>query len=143
MTDTFLDCAGCAWPILGTDAISGLSLSSDILNIPISFSASVCEVTFHVLPARDASAGQRQPVEALDECGLQHSFGNDGVSTITKHFVLWVAEKEANLGICWSFSITWRGLEKSGRFVPVSPTLAANENENFPEIVLVGGIQLN
>jgi hypothetical protein len=45
-----------------------------MLNIPISFSASVCEVTFHVLPAGDAFAGQRQPVEALDECGLQHSF---------------------------------------------------------------------
>ena len=46
MTETFLGCAGCACPILGTDAISGLSFSSDILNIPISISASVCVVSF-------------------------------------------------------------------------------------------------
>ena len=48
MTDAFFDRIGCVCPIFGADAMSGLSLSSDFLNIAIFSSACVSEMT---LPA--------------------------------------------------------------------------------------------
>jgi len=92
MTDTFLDCTGRACPILGADSISGPSLSSDILNIPIFSSACECDMTLHVPPAGSIFTGQRQAGKALDENELQHACSVDAVSTITHRFVPWFAK---------------------------------------------------
>jgi hypothetical protein len=107
MTDTFLDCTGRVSPILGTDAMSGLSFSSETLNIPIISSACGCEITLLVPPTGNFLAGERKPVRALDENELQHAFEIDRVSTITDHFVLWF-DKKTNSKARSLLSIIWR-----------------------------------
>jgi len=46
------------------------------------------------MPAGEEFTGWPEPVEMLDEPGLQHAFFGNGVSMITYRFVLWFAEKK-------------------------------------------------
>jgi hypothetical protein len=103
MTDTFFDCSGRVSPILGTDAMSGLSFSSEPLNIPIISSTCGCEIKLLVPPIGNFLAGERKPVRALDENELQHAFEIDRVSTITDHFVLWFDKKNELEGSLTTF----------------------------------------
>jgi hypothetical protein len=75
--------------------MSGLSFSSEPLNIPIISSACGCEITLLVPPTGNFLAGERKPVRALDENELQHAFEIDRVSTITDRFVLWFEKNQA------------------------------------------------
>jgi hypothetical protein len=128
MTDTFLDCTGRVSPILGTDAMSGLSFSSEPLNIPIISSACGCEITLLVPPTGNFRVGERKPVRALDENELQHAFEIDRVSTITDHFVLWFDKKNELEGSLTTFhnlevltELNWRfGSEKGYCATPLS-----------------------